>query len=260
MLDQFYTAAHEANRCIAVWHDVINVKKDTVVEPSAGDGSFSNKVDCVAYDLDPKDKSIISQDFLTLDLTNIKGNIHFIGNPPFGKSSSLAFKFINHMTAHKNTASFSLILPASHSRAFYKNRISQDFHLIHQHFVKDFIEFGKPKTVSCVFQIWVRSLAKRPLINLHPKCELINFVSSTDFLDFKIGSKYKSGYVFDKDFTYKKENKGSFVCIRVNCNKLKTILTAMLNKPLIAVNKNEFVAAPNISQYEVVNAVQRLMA
>ena len=59
-------------------------------------------------------KDIKKQDYLKLNYNkflNKYNNIHIIGNPPFGKQSSLAKKFIEYSTRYCNTISF--ILPKS---------------------------------------------------------------------------------------------------------------------------------------------------
>lgn len=84
---------------------------DYVVEPSAGDGAFSNKIkNCIAIDIEPKSENIIKADFLTYNL-DVKGNILSIGNPPFGRQSSLAIKFINKCAQFSSKIVF--ILPNS---------------------------------------------------------------------------------------------------------------------------------------------------
>lgn len=80
-LDKFYTKDNIVDLCLS--H--INLSNyNTIIEPSAGNGSFSNKIDCIAYDIDPNNDNIIKQDFLSLDYSEFKSPILIIGNPPFG--------------------------------------------------------------------------------------------------------------------------------------------------------------------------------
>ena len=52
----------------------------------------------MSYDIKPEGKGIIEQDFLKLNITDgFNIPLHFIGNPPFGRQSSLAKKFIKHI-------------------------------------------------------------------------------------------------------------------------------------------------------------------
>ena len=80
-LDKFYTPISIAKKCISQ----INLNEyDTIIEPSAGSGSFSNLLNCIAYDIEPENEKIIKQDFFTI--SKIEGeHILFIGNPPLGK-------------------------------------------------------------------------------------------------------------------------------------------------------------------------------
>ena len=67
-LDKYYTSDELAQRCIDITRRVLKGKKiSQVVDPSAGKGAFSKKINnCIAYDLEPEDETIIKQDFLEL--------------------------------------------------------------------------------------------------------------------------------------------------------------------------------------------------
>lgn len=98
----------------------MNIKKnDLVIEPSAGNGSFIESIKTLVnnykfYDLEPEHSEIHKQDFLEFDYTKFNqqfANIHIIGNPPFGRQSSLAIKFIKKCCLFSKSISF--ILPKS---------------------------------------------------------------------------------------------------------------------------------------------------
>jgi predicted RNA methylase len=80
-LDQYYTPTRVAVYCIETAYKVIGRENITsVLEPSAGTGSFSNNVvDCEAYDLEPKADGVVQADFLLLDIGYKKGRL-VIGN------------------------------------------------------------------------------------------------------------------------------------------------------------------------------------
>ena len=75
IIDQFYTIRAISSKCIEVLLKTLEIThkgKDIFVEPSAGDGSFSDyfmeqgyTID--SYDIDPKKDYIVEQDFLQLD-------------------------------------------------------------------------------------------------------------------------------------------------------------------------------------------------
>lgn len=63
--DKFYTNPDIAKKCL----DLLDLSSfDIVIEPSAGNGSFSNQIEnCRAYDLVPENADIIRQDILSYD-------------------------------------------------------------------------------------------------------------------------------------------------------------------------------------------------
>lgn len=91
--DKFYTPIEIAKKCINEIDDLNTY--DSIIEPSAGNGSFSNLLDCLAFDIEPENDNIIKADFFKIK--NVKGEHKlFIGNPPFGARSCLAKAFIKH--------------------------------------------------------------------------------------------------------------------------------------------------------------------
>ena len=108
--DKFYTKSDISKLCI----DMLNLSDfDLIIEPSAGNGSFSKQIaNCVAYDLVPEDDTIIQQDFFELDITQFIGRkVLTIGNPPFGIQNNLAIRFFNKSAQYSDTIAF--ILPKS---------------------------------------------------------------------------------------------------------------------------------------------------
>jgi len=105
----------------------INIgENDLIIEPSAGNGSFIKIIKELSknykfYDLLQENKEIVKQDFLLLDVEEIiklYNKVHIIGNPPFGRQSSLAIQFIKKCCSFADTISF--ILPKSFRKDFYK--------------------------------------------------------------------------------------------------------------------------------------------
>ncbi len=73
----------------------------------------------------PEHDEIIKQNYLELNYTKMRedfNKIHIIGNPPFGRQSSLAIKFIKKCCEFSNSISF--ILPKS----FKKESMRKSFH------------------------------------------------------------------------------------------------------------------------------------
>lgn len=103
-LDKFYTKSEIVELCITTINEHLKIKKsDVIIEPSAGNGSFSKPLkdmfkNVIALDLAPEDSAIIKQDFFDFDPKSYEGKtIHIIGNPPFGRQSSIAKKFIKRV-------------------------------------------------------------------------------------------------------------------------------------------------------------------
>jgi hypothetical protein len=129
-LDKYYTYPKTAKIIIDLTLSII--KPTEIIEPSAGNGSFSNQIDCIAYDIEPDIEGIIKQDFLTLPMEYKEGRL-FIGNPPFGKSANLARQFIAKCMKYGDYISF--ILPKGFMGSDYNN-----FEIIHSEVIGiDFI-------------------------------------------------------------------------------------------------------------------------
>ncbi len=111
-LDKYYTSPELALHCIENTYAILGRDNITeIIEPSAGNGSFSNQIiNCIAYDIEPENHNIIKQDFLELNLSYKKGRL-FIGNPPFGDRMNLASKFIK--TCYNAGDYIAFILPIS---------------------------------------------------------------------------------------------------------------------------------------------------
>ena len=116
-VDKFYTKNSTVLFCMEHIKKHVNIARhDLIIEPSAGNGAFINTIKHLSnnyrfYDIKPENDEIVKQDYLTLDTKLANKTIHIIGNPPFGRQSSLALKFMKKSTSFSNTVSF--ILPKS---------------------------------------------------------------------------------------------------------------------------------------------------
>lgn len=171
-IDKFYTKIEIVDDCKNLIQKYINIQSnDLIIEPSAGNGSFIDSIkqlgqNYIFYDLIPEHDTIIKQDFLLLDYTEIiksYDKIHIIGNPPFGRQSTMAIKFIKKCCEFANSISF--ILPKSFKKESNKSKFNSQFHLIYE---KDlpldsFTTGGNDCSVPCVFQIWEKKLISREI-------------------------------------------------------------------------------------------------
>ena len=89
--------------------------------------------------------------------------VHCLGNPPFGKQSSLARKFIKKLSIFCDSISF--ILPKSFRKNSYKNTFPLNFHLVKEIDIDTnaFTINGKEHNVPCIFQIWIKKTINREI-------------------------------------------------------------------------------------------------
>jgi hypothetical protein len=122
-LDKFYTIPVIVDKCIQTIGNKYDwTKWDLIVEPSAGNGSFLFKIPSlkkIGLDISPDHPDIVKQDFFTY-IPSEKNNILVIGNPPFGKISSLAIQFFNHSAKWAKVIAF--IVPRTFRRISVQNK------------------------------------------------------------------------------------------------------------------------------------------
>lgn len=189
--DKYYTKLDIVEDCKVQIEKHINIKEnDLIIEPSAGNGSFIKIIKELTknhkfYDLIPENKEIIKQDFLLLDIDKIiepYKKIHIIGNPPFGRQSSLAIQFIKKCCEFAYTISF--ILPKSFKKDSNKAKFDKFFHLIYEKDLPEnsFSVNGDDCDVPCVFQIWKKKKTERIIPDkIEPKN--FKFVDKTEHHD-----------------------------------------------------------------------------
>ncbi len=180
-LDKFYTIPSVSKQCLErvekryAWSEW-----GLVVEPSAGDGSFFHQIPTsqkIGLDIFPENKDILEQDFFMYTPTGVHGKILVVGNPPFGRVSSLAVKFFNHASEWADVIAF--ILPRTFRRVSIHNKLHRHFHLV---FDQDIplhpCSFTPPMMAKCCFQIWEKKTTPRPFVHLpisHKDWEFLSF-------------------------------------------------------------------------------------
>lgn len=179
-LDQFYTNPVYADSFYNTVKSLVDTTHaDILLEPSAGTGNFYNLLDVnkrIGLDLDPKCAGVINHDFLTWVPDNEK-IVYTIGNPPFGKNSSLAVKFFNHAASFSEVIAF--VIPRTFRKASIINRLHCNFHLLYDETVPDnsFIFNNNNYNVWCCAQIWVKKDTKRK------KIKILKLSQFTDFFE-----------------------------------------------------------------------------
>lgn len=172
-LDKFYTIPEISDKCLKTLQTKYTwASWDLVVEPSAGNGSFFTRIPLpqnkkVGLDISPEHPTIVKQDFFDYKPpTSLTGkNILTVGNPPFGRVSSLAVKFFNHAAEWSTVIAF--IIPKTFRRVSLQNRLHEKFHLIHDEEIpSDPCSFSPPMQVKCCFQIWEKRPESRAIVKL----------------------------------------------------------------------------------------------
>jgi hypothetical protein len=180
-LDKFYTNDDIVDICINSINKFHDINKfDLIIEPSAGNGSFLFKLPKdkrVGIDILPDNPEIIKKDFFDYIPSDSSKNILVIGNPPFGKVSSLAIKFFNHASKFSNFIAF--IIPRTFRKISVQNKLNLNFHLKHDEDIPlNPCSFTPPMMVKCCFQIWQKSDVQRNIIKLptvHPHWTFLSY-------------------------------------------------------------------------------------
>ena len=195
IIDKFYTKPTVSKECCDIIKQFININNsnDIIIEPSAGNGSFIPELTkmsshCLFYDIQPEHPGIIKQDYLdfdtkSLELPDLYSKIHIIGNPPFGRQSSLAIKFIKKSAEFCDTISF--ILPKSFKKDSLKKTFPLNFHLVYQCDLNDksfIINNEEEKDVPCVFEIWEKRDYERETV-IKQTSTKFKFVKINEFPD-----------------------------------------------------------------------------
>lgn len=256
-IDKYYTKNIVVNNCIELIKKYININinNDLIIEPSAGNGAFINNIKLLSnnyifYDIEPDNKEIIKQDFLEFDyksIINKYNKIHIIGNPPFGRQSSLAIKFIKKCCLFADSISF--ILPKSFKKQSMQKHFDNYFHLITEIDLmeKAFLVDNDEYDVPCIFQIWEKRDNKRKSIEkLYPLGFI--FVNKTDNPDIsfrRVGAK--AGFI-SKDIDDKNIQSHYFI----KFTNGKNIDDNIDNLKKILFDSNNTVGPKSISKQELI--------
>lgn len=165
-LDQFFTKASVAAECFQFLKQNSCTRDCFYLEPSAGGGAFLTLLPLdsrLGLDLDPKLDEIRQMDFFDFSAEQLPANkkIVVIGNPPFGKNSSLALRFVNAAAAFAQVVAF--VLPCTFKKASLVQKIHPNLHLVAElPLGTNSFEFeGEEYDVPCVFQVWEKRTTLR---------------------------------------------------------------------------------------------------
>jgi len=219
IIDKFYTKPDISKTCIEEFQKFVNIKEeDIVIEPSAGNGSFLQHLyslhlkNIYAFDIEPEHEKIIKQDFLELDYSKFSNSnkIYVIGNPPFGRQSSIAKKFIKYCVKFVDAIGF--ILPKSFKKETLQSTFPLQFHLVSNLDIpkNSFLLNEKEYDVPCVFQVWVKKDTVREISSIE-KPDYFEYVKKHEYptLSFRRVGVY-AGKI-DKEYLSKSEESHYFL-------------------------------------------------
>jgi hypothetical protein len=264
MRDKFYTRKEVVEVCCKAIKKTIDIhfSNDLIIEPSAGNGAFINciKKMCDNYlfiDIEPRNRSVRKFNYLDFEMPPDIDfrKIHVIGNPPFGRMSSMAIKFIKISCEFCDTLSF--ILPKGFKKELAKRHFPPQFHLVYQIDLPNdsFVLNGEYYKVPCVFQIWVKKDTKR---KTHKKLYPMgfDFCSKSNRPNIAIRRTGKgAGDIFIET---RNKNPGTHHFIKfTNGKSLKNNLQKV-SKAIY--QKNNTLAAESVSKQEIIRQFNRLLS
>jgi hypothetical protein len=266
-IDKFYTNPAAAKECLhhISEHIQIDPIQDLIIEPSAGNGSFIPEIlqqcqNAQFYDIEPEHDLIKKADYLLLDLSAkivTFRKIHVIGNPPFGRQSSLAIQFIKKSALIADSISF--ILPKSFKKDSMQKHFPPKFHLIYQKDIEDnsFLQDGKPIDVPCIFQIWQKREEERQVIaKLDADPDIFQFVKQDENPDIsfrRVG--VNAGTIDDKELDKKSFQSHYFIKFGPTINK-KEFIEKMRQ---IEYKHDNTVGPKSIGKQEIIREVNQLV-
>lgn len=234
---------------------------NTVIEPSAGSGVFLeflyNKSDnVISYDTVPLHPDTIKMDYLKTTTTAYKGKVIVIGNPPFGRQSGLAKKFIKHSCKFASCIAF--ILPKSFKKPSMTKCFQENFHKTFEEELpkNSFLINNTEHNVRCVFQIWVKKENPREILAPLVEAENYKIIKKEQLDDTSVAFKRVGGNA--GKFYYKNLEKLSkeshiFVKILDDETKFKNCLES-----LEFTDKDDTVGAKSISKQELILQLNNL--
>ena len=260
-IDKYYTSPSMVDECMNLITSTLDITdNDICIEPSAGNGAFIDRIketftNYKFYDLEPENDEIIKQDFLEYNFqqSDEYKQIHVIGNPPFGRQSSLAIKFIKNSAKFANSISF--ILPKSFKKDSMKKHFNRYFHLELEYDLphNSFLVDDKPHDVPCVFQIWIKKNIKRDVPpKLYPN--KYSFVKKTDEHD--ISFRRVGIYAGEVSKTTDSKSIQSHYFIKFEEPLTDELFTSISN--LEYNNKNNTVGPKSISKQELIKEFNEL--
>jgi hypothetical protein len=267
-IDKFYTNISIVNYCcdLIKKYLLINKYEDLIIEPSAGNGAFIDEIkqicnNYIFYDIEPEHNEIIKLNYLDYDYLNILNKynkIHIIGNPPFGRQSSMAYKFIKKSAEFVDSISF--ILPKSFIKNSWKDRIPDYFHLICEYDIPcdSFNYNSKNYNIPCIFQIWTKKNVKR-IKSLKQQPLNFIFVNKNDNPDISFRRVGVNAGFIDKNYINKNIQSHYFIKFNKNIDINDITFFTKIKNIQYNFNTNNTVGPKSISKNELICELNKIM-
>lgn len=258
-LDKYYTSYDDMKYVVNKSWDILKENGYEIsefLEPSAGNGIFSNYLstsglDVLAIDIEPEGEDIIKADYLTYNLDYVK-NRCVIGNPPYGNRLNLANKFFKKSIEISDYIVF--ILPISqlnNTQTFYQ------FDLLYSEDLGELI-FSNTRKVHCCLNVYVRpkkGLNKKKSIRLNDITIVRQDSKRYDNFEYDLRMCYwgdgTAGKILNEDEHYSGEYK-----IKINNEDIKNeIIETLVNVDW----KKELnsTAMCRIKQYHIIDVLKK---
>lgn len=219
-LDKFYTNPKIVLECLKYLDLTIY---DLIIEPSAGNGSFSNELknyNFLAYDVQPDNNYIIKKDWFEVSISKEYSNVLILGNPPFGKRNRLSQDFLKHSFSFSNVNTVAFILPNVYKKYTQQKIIPKEFRikeiidLPNKSFLLNNIEYHVP----CSFFIFDKSNGQDLRFDISKYQETSDFEWGTKIdYDFFIFGASPSKIIKIPN----KNNRGYYIKSKINIEILK---------------------------------------
>ncbi len=209
-LDKYYTKDNIAEMCVNEMVKALpfDLNDFLFIEPSAGSGAFvdaikAKNLSIKGFDILPTRSDVIENDFLNGNLIDLldteeknKKRIT-IGNPPFGRKSSLAIDFLNKSLEHSDYVCF--IIPNQFEKWSVQSKINSKAKLIANIVLPEdsFILLDKTIKLRCVFQIWTLNEGFKDL-RIQGKPD----IKHPDFLLYQYNRTVEAEKFFDYDWDF----------------------------------------------------------
>lgn len=222
-LDKFYTNPKIVQNLI----NYIDLESyDFIIEPSAGNGSFFNKVkqyNAVGLDIEPESADIVKQDWFEYVIPDHYNNVLILGNPPFGERNNLSKEFVRHSISFPNVNTIAFILPNVYKKHTNQKVFPSDWRLAQEINLEDdcFLLNDEPYHVPCSFFIWTKHTGlkdlrfREELYKTHPD---FSFSDASDFDFYVMGASPK---VIKTREEITPNNRGYYIKSHIDPEKLK---------------------------------------